>query len=47
MKFSDSQLVPWLRVNDRAAFEEVVERYYQSVYRQLWHLCGDAETAAD
>ncbi len=47
MGFSDAQLAQRLKANDRAAFEEVVTQHYQSVYRQLWHLCGEAETAAD
>src|SRR5438876_11498381 len=47
MKNSDPQLLRRLKVNDRAAFEEVVERHYQPVYRQLWHVCGEVETAAD
>jgi RNA polymerase sigma-70 factor (ECF subfamily) len=47
MRITDSQLVRRLQANDRAAFEEIVERYYGPVYRQLWHLCGQAETAAD
>jgi RNA polymerase sigma-70 factor, ECF subfamily len=47
MNPSDPQLVRRLKAKDSAAFEEVVERHYQPVYRQLWHLCGDAEVAAD
>jgi RNA polymerase sigma-70 factor, ECF subfamily len=47
MRITDSQLVRRLQANDRAAFEDVVERYYGRVYRQLWHLCGQVETAAD
>lgn len=46
MGFSEAQLVRRLKANDHAAFEEVVERHYQSAYRQLWLLCGEAETAA-
>jgi RNA polymerase sigma-70 factor, ECF subfamily len=47
MRITDSQLVRRLQANDRAAFEEVVERYYEAIYRQHWHLCGHVETAAD
>ena len=47
MNPSDPQLLRRLKANDREAFEEVVERHYQPVYRQLWHLCGEAEVAAD
>jgi RNA polymerase sigma-70 factor (ECF subfamily) len=47
MYSSDRQLVRRLKANERAAFEEVVERHYQPIYRHLWHLCGEAETAAD
>jgi RNA polymerase sigma-70 factor, ECF subfamily len=47
MRITDSQLVRRLQANDRAAFEEVVARYYGPVYRQLWHLSGQTETAAD
>lgn len=43
----DHQLVRRLRANDRRAFEEVVERHYQPVYRHLWRLCGEADAAAD
>ncbi len=47
MLFSDLQLVRRLRANDRLAFEEVIERYYQAVFRQQLHLCGQTEIAAD
>lgn len=47
MRWSDTQLVRQLQANEHAAFEEVVKRHYQSVFRQLWHLCNDEETAAD
>src|SRR5438270_7833026 len=47
MQISEAQLLRRLRENDRAAFEEVVERHYRSIYQQLWHLCGETETAAD
>src|SRR5947207_3325150 len=47
MHSSDRQLVRQLKANERAAFEEVVERHYQPIYRHLWHLCGEAESAAD
>src|SRR5437588_8954336 len=47
MQTSEAQLLRRLRENDRAAFEEVVERHYGSIYQQLWHLCGETETAAD
>jgi RNA polymerase sigma-70 factor, ECF subfamily len=47
MRSSDPQLVRRMKANDRSAFEEVVHAHYASVYRQLWHLCGDAEAAAD
>jgi RNA polymerase sigma-70 factor (ECF subfamily) len=44
---SDASILRRLRANDRTAFERVIAQQYQAVYRQLWHLCGDAETAAD
>jgi RNA polymerase sigma factor (sigma-70 family) len=47
MRSSDHQLVRRLKANDRGAFEEVVERHYQPVYRHLWHLCGDSDVASD
>ena len=47
MNWTDGQLVRRLQNNDRAAFEIVVEKNYQLVYRQLWHFCHDAEVAAD
>jgi RNA polymerase sigma-70 factor (ECF subfamily) len=47
MGIHDIQILRRLRANDRAAFAEVVERHYRPIYRQLWHLCGDADTAAD
>jgi RNA polymerase sigma factor (sigma-70 family) len=47
MRSSDNQLVRRLKTNDRTAFEAVVERHYQPIFRQLWRLCGDAESAAD
>ena len=47
MLWSDAQLIRRLRLNDRAAFELVVERHYQSVFRQLWHFCHNEELAAD
>lgn len=47
MNPSDPQLLRRLKAKEREAFEEVVERLYQPVYRQLWHLCGAAEVAAD
>ena len=47
MLWSDAQLIRRLQVGERAAFEIVVEHHYQSVFRQLWHLCHDSELAAD
>jgi RNA polymerase sigma factor (sigma-70 family) len=43
----DKQLVRRLQLNDRGAFELVVEQHYQSIYRQLYRLCGDRDSAAD
>lgn len=36
-----------LQAGDPRAFDVVVRRHHASVFRQLWHLCGNAETAAD
>src|SRR5436190_1767785 len=47
MQTGDAELVRRLRGNDRSAFEAVIDRHHRSVYGQLWHLCGDADTAAD
>lgn len=47
MNLTNAQLLRRLQNNDSAAFEVVVENHYQRVYRQLWHLCQDAEVAAD
>ena len=47
MRSRDRQLVRRLKANDHSAFEEVVERHYQPIFRQLWRLCGDSDTAAD
>ena len=47
MQTSEAELLRRLRQNDRSAFEAAIEQHYRSVYGQLWHLCGDAETAAD
>lgn len=43
----DERCVQQLRNNNRAAFEDVVERHYQSIFRQLWHLCGQRQVAAE
>lgn len=47
MTWNDGQLVRRLQNHEPAAFEAVVERHYQLVFRQLWHLCHDDELAAD
>lgn len=47
MSWSDAQLVRRLKSGDRAAFETIIERHYQSVFRQMWHFCHDEEIAAD
>lgn len=47
MSWSDAQLVRRLKSGDRAAFETVIERHYQGVFRQMWHFCHDEEIAAD
>lgn len=44
---NDVRLVRRLENHDRVAFETVVEKNYQPVFRQLWHLCHDDEVAAD
>lgn len=44
---SDSNLLCRLQANDPAAFELVVNRHYEAVFQQLWHLCHDEEVAAD
>ena len=36
-----------LRNGDRPAFESVITAHYESVYRQLWYLCGDRDREAD
>lgn len=47
MIWNDAQVIRRLKSHDHAAFEIVVERNYQPVFRQLWHLCHDEEVAAD
>ena len=47
MPWNDAHLIRRLKAGERAAFETVVERHYQSVFRQLWHVCHDDEIAAD
>lgn len=47
MIVNDGRRIRRLKGGDRAAFEDVVSRHYQSVYRQLWHLCGHEQTAAE
>jgi RNA polymerase sigma-70 factor (ECF subfamily) len=47
MIWNETQLLRRLQSHDRAAFEAVVERNYQLVFRQLYHLCHDEEVAAD
>lgn len=47
MSWNDAQLVRRLKSGERAAFEAVIERYYQNVFGQMWHLCHDTELAAD
>jgi RNA polymerase sigma-70 factor (ECF subfamily) len=44
---NDGQRIRRLKSGERAAFEDVVSRHYESVYRQLWHLCGHEQTAAE
>jgi len=43
----EADLLADLRRGDRDAAEALVELTYPLVYRTLWRLCGDAETAAD
>jgi len=43
----DTRLWKRLREKDRAAFETVITAHYDSIYRQLWHVCGDRDMAAD
>lgn len=47
MTWSETQLMRRLQRGESVAFEIVVERHYQSVFRQLWHFCHDCELAAD
>lgn len=47
MIWSEANLLRRLKANDNAALELVVERYYEAVFRQLWHLCNDRDVAAD
>jgi RNA polymerase sigma-70 factor (ECF subfamily) len=47
MAWSDLNLARQLKADIRPAFEATVRQQYQSVYRQLWHLCGDRDLAAD
>lgn len=44
---TDAQLLKRLRARDRNAFETVVTTHYETLYRQLWHLCEDRDLAAD
>ncbi|HEX8237845.1 MAG TPA: sigma-70 family RNA polymerase sigma factor [Abditibacteriaceae bacterium] len=43
----DARRIRQLKSGDRAAFEDIVSRHYQSVYRQLWHLCNNEQIAAE
>lgn len=47
MIWGDSHLYKRLKAGDPAAFELVVNRYYEAVFQQLWHFCRDREVAAD
>ena len=44
---NDGQGIRRLKSGERAAFDEVVSRHYQSVYRQLWNLCGDEQISVE
>jgi DNA-directed RNA polymerase specialized sigma24 family protein len=44
---NDGRRIRRLKGGDCAAFEDSVSRHYQLVYRQLWHLCGHEQTAAE
>jgi RNA polymerase sigma-70 factor (ECF subfamily) len=44
---TDIQLVRAYKNGDEAAFDFLVKRYINSLYRFLFRLCGDADTAED
>lgn len=47
LTLSDEQLVQLLKHEDRAAFTEIYNRYWQSLYRQAFWILGDEEDAID
>lgn len=47
MQSNDAKLLKRLRDGERTAFEMVVQTHYQSIWRQHYLLCGDADLAAD
>lgn len=44
---TDAELVERFREGDRAAFNEIVQRYQDRVYSLCWRWLGDAETAEE
>ena len=44
---SDRDLIGRCLTGDRAAFDEIVRRYQDALYRHLLRLAGDREQAAD
>ncbi|GAB4460570.1 MAG: sigma-70 family RNA polymerase sigma factor [Armatimonadaceae bacterium] len=47
MQSDEAKLIARLRNGEQAAFEAVVQAHYQSVWRQHYLFCGDADLAAD
>lgn len=47
LTLSDEQLIHLLKHEDRAAFTEIYNRYWQSLYRQAFWILGDEDDAID
>lgn len=47
LTLSDEQLVHLLKQEDRGAFTEIYNRYWQSLYRQAFWILGDEDDAID
>jgi RNA polymerase sigma-70 factor (ECF subfamily) len=47
LKLGDEQLVYLLKYEDRAAFSEIYNRYWQSLYRQAFWILADEDDAID
>lgn len=47
LKLSDEQLVHLLKYEDKAAFSEIYNRYWQQLYRQAFWILADEDDAID